>query len=435
MTKMCMEVERVLWVACPVIMFIAMFAHMTAIENMALGLVGIGTIAAACSPARPSPLRWPLLLPIALWSAWGLLSVSWSPFPRDSIHSWLDEVLYPLVSFMAFWLVGTRTERPERIVMVNWIACVVLAIVSVAYWGKLQPPTPRDIFALHYYNRVGHTSTLAIFAMALFTGFMLSARWRLIGFSGVALALLIGFATLNRFFWPAACLTLAIAFYPMYRRHMLLAAVAVAVICVAALGTLELSARMRYGHTMPAPAAREVRIGDDHVYVPEFLAGIGDTMSSDTRPKLWAWYGHAGESHTWTGVGFGKPLPGRVFQNEIPPSLLETEPQALTHAHNLFLNTWLETGIVGVVLEAALLLALIARFWRLRRALPWLSAAGIALVVGMVVKNSTDDFMWQTTALTFWCFAGLLLGRGERLAGRVPAARRALAVPGTEGAQ
>jgi O-antigen ligase len=217
--------------------------------------------------------------------------------------------------------------------------------------------------------------------------------------------------------------------YPLYRRHLLLAAVTLAVIAAAALGTLEFSARMRLGHAMPAPVAREVNVGGDHVYMPEFLAGLGDTMSSDSRPRLWAFYGRAGEPHTWTGVGFGKPLPGRVFEKEIPPSLLEKEPQALTHAHNLFLNTWLETGIVGLVLEVALLLALAARFWRLRRGLPWLSAAGVALVVGMVAKNSTDDFMWQTTALAFWCFAGLLLGRGERLAGRVAPARRANDAP------
>ena len=42
MTKTCKQVERVLWVACPVIMFVAMFAHMTALENMALVLVGVG---------------------------------------------------------------------------------------------------------------------------------------------------------------------------------------------------------------------------------------------------------------------------------------------------------------------------------------------------------------------------------------------------------
>ncbi|WP_213777425.1 O-antigen ligase family protein [Caballeronia sp. dw_276] len=423
MTKMCMQVERVLWVACPVIMFVAMFAHMTALENMALGLVGIGTLAAAFSPERPSPLRWPLLWPIAAWAAWALISVSWSPFPRDSMHAWLDEVLYPLVSFLAFWLVGTRTERPQQIVLINWVACLLLAAGSLYYWGRLQPPTdPADVL-LHYYNRVGHTSTLAIFSITLFTGLLMDRRWRLWGLSGIVLALVIGLATLNRFFWPAAGLTLVIAAYPLYRRHLLLAAVSVVVICVAAVGTLELSVRLRLGHNMPKPAAREVTVAGDKMYVPEVLAGIGDAMSSDTRPKLWAFYGREGEARTWTGVGFGKPLPGRVFQAEIPPSLLEREPQALTHAHNLFLNTWLETGIVGVVLEISLLLALIWRFWRLRHAVPWVSAAGIALVMGMVAKNSTDDFMWQTTALAFWCFSGFLMGQGEKMAGMIPGAR------------
>ncbi|CAN7147302.1 O-antigen ligase family protein [Caballeronia sp. 15715] len=426
MTKMCRQLERVLWVACPVIMFVAMFAHMTALENMALGLVGIGTLAAAFSSERPSPLHWPLLWPIVIWSAWALASIAWSPYPRDSMHAWLDEVLYPLVSFFAFWLIGTRTTKPEWMVLINWVACLLLAAGSLYYWGRLQPPTnPADIL-LHYYNRVGHTSTLVIFSMTLFTGLLLNRRWWPIALSGLVLALVIGLATLNRFFWPAAAVTLVIACYPLYRKHLVIAAVCVAVIGVAAVGTLEMSARMRYGHAMPKAAARELRVGKDQVYVPEALAGIGDVMSSDTRPKLWAFYGREGESHTWTGVGFGKPLPGRVFQSEIPPALLETEPQALTHAHNLFLNTWLETGIVGVVLEAALLLALIWRFWRLRHVVPWLSSAGMALVIGMIAKNFTDDFMWQTTALAFWCFSGFLLGRGERLAGRVAPARGAL---------
>ena len=68
-----------------------------------------------------------------------------------------------------------------------------------------------------------------------------------------------------------------------------------------------------------------------------------------------------------SGVGFGKPLPGIVYRNEMPASLLAVEPQALTHAHNLFINTWLQTGFIGVVLQTVLLLCLVARFWRLRR--------------------------------------------------------------------
>jgi O-antigen ligase len=252
--------------------------------------------------------------------------------------------------------------------------------------------------------------------MTLFMGLLMNRRWWPFGLSGIVLALIIGLATLNRFFWPAAGVTLVIAAYPLYRRHMLGAALCVVLICVAVVGTLDMSVRMRLAHNVPKPVAREVTVAGDKVFMPEVLAGIGDAMSSDVRPKLWAFYGREGEAHTWTGVGFGKPMPGRVFQAEIPPALLEREPQALTHAHNLFLNTWLETGIIGVVLEIALLLALIWRFWRLRHGAPWLSAAGMALVGGMVAKNFTDDFMWQTTALAFWCFSGFLLGRGERIA-------------------
>jgi O-antigen ligase len=97
----------------------------------------------------------------------------------------------------------------------------------------------------------------------------------------------------------------------------------------------------------------------------------------------------------------------------MPASLLAVEPLALTHAHNLFINTWLQTGIIGLALQSVLLLALLARFWRLRHVEPLVSAAGIALVAGMLAKNVTDDFMWQTTILAFWSFSGLLLGIGE----------------------
>jgi O-antigen ligase len=98
----------------------------------------------------------------------------------------------------------------------------------------------------------------------------------------------------------------------------------------------------------------------------------------------------------------------------MPDALLKFEPVALTHAHNLFLNTWLQTGVIGVALQIVLFAALIARFWQLRRVNLWLCTAGVALVVGMITKNITDDFMWQTTMLAFWSFAGLMLGCGER---------------------
>ncbi|MDR6493460.1 O-antigen ligase family protein [Paraburkholderia sp. 22099] len=421
MTNTFARVERVLWIACPVILFAVMFGHMTAIVFNALALLALGTLAAACSSERPPMWRWPLFLPIAGWASWGLASVAWSAYPAVSIHAWCDEVLYPLVSFWGFWLLGTKTPHVNRFVMINWIACVLLVGISAVYWGHLQPPTPST-FPLHFYNRVGHTSTLAVFAIALFCGVLLRPRWWPVGVAGLVFCLFIGLATLNRFFWPAAAATLLVALFPLYRRHIVLALLAFVVVGVATVGTLEYSARLRLSDAQGAAATRDIAIEGHQVPLPQAFSSIGDTVSADTRPKLWAFYTSEAKRHKWIGVGFGKPLPGMVYRNEMPQNLLAIEPQALTHAHNLFMNTWLQTGVVGVVLETVLLLWLVGAFWRTRGGDPWLCAAGIALVAGMIAKNTTDDFMWQTTMLAFWSFAGLLLGSAQRRGGQGTAA-------------
>ncbi|MBN3820410.1 O-antigen ligase family protein [Paraburkholderia sp. Se-20369] len=413
------RIERLLWIACPILMFVVMFGHVMGFVNSGLVLVAIALAAAAFSSGRPAPFRWPLFVPIVGWAAWTLASVRWSAFPGVSLHAWLDEVLYPLLTFWGFWLFGTRVERPARVALTVWFACMLLAVISVIYWGRLQPPTP-ETFPIRFYARVGHTSTLMVFAMALFCAFLMPQRnWRWVGGAGLVLCVLVGLGTLNRFFWPAAATTLLIGLYPLYRRHLLLAALAVVVLGAGALGTLELSARLRY-HGAPPPAlasSRDVSVAGIPIYVPPGLTALGDTLSSDTRPKLWKFYGGQGSPHQWTGIGFGKPLPGMVYGSAMPQALLEVEPQARTHAHNLFLNTWLQTGWIGLFLHAWLLLSLAIAFWRLRRSNPWIAAGGVALVVGMITKNVVDDFMWRTTMLAFWSFAGLVLGCGERYAG------------------
>ena len=70
MTHTAARVERVLWVACPVILFVVMFGHRTALVFNALALMALGVAAAACSASRPSLWHWPLMLPIAGWAGW-----------------------------------------------------------------------------------------------------------------------------------------------------------------------------------------------------------------------------------------------------------------------------------------------------------------------------------------------------------------------------
>lgn len=414
MTNALTLLMRLLWISCPAIAFAVMFGHMTGVINTGLALTGLAVLAAAVSRRRPSA-RWPLVAPIATWAAWSLGAVAWSAFPALSWHAWFDEVVYPLVTFWGFWLFSGRVGRPVCAAYACWAACLLLAIMSAVYLGHLQPPTP-ETFPLHYYARVGHTSTLALFAIPVFTGFMASGRARPLALAGIVLCVFIGFATLNRFFWPAVAVTLFIAGFPFYRRRFVHALAVFLGLSAIGAALAIYGGVLRFGEMAPpaAPALPSAAVQPRDV-PPSFVA-FDDAVRSDTRPKLWAFYGHEALHHAWRGVGFGKPLPGLALRGDMPAELLALEPQAPTHAHNLFLNTWLQTGVVGVVLQSALLVTLALRYWRLRRAAPYIAAAGVALVVGMVTKNFTDDFMWKTTMLAFWAFAGLLLGAGERAA-------------------
>jgi hypothetical protein len=407
---------RLLWIACPVLLFTVMFGHMTAVIYNGIALLAIGLACAVWSAwRRPGALpgRWPLVAPFAAWAAWTLITLLWSRAPQVSLHAWLDEVAYPFMAFLGFWVFGSRAKNPEKFAIVTWVACALLTLISVVNWGHLQPPT-ADTFSLHYYNRVGHTSTLVVFAMALFAGLMVQSGQRWLGVTGLLFCLFVGLATLNRAFWPAAAITLMIGLYPLLRKRLLISAGAGCVVAVLALGSFGLSTHLRFGDAAPQAAERNVDIDGHQLNVSAALQGIDAATSNDTRPMMWAFYTHAGAAHWLTGIGFGKPLPGMAYRAEAPAKLLALEPQALTHAHNLFINTWLQTGVVGLILQAVLLLALGWRFWTLRHLNAPVSAAGIALVAGMVAKNMTDDLMWETTILAFWAFSGLLLGVGER---------------------
>lgn len=409
------SLAQLLWVPCTLIAFVSMFGHMTGLNNVGVALMGVIVLAALWHERRELA-QWPLVVPFALWAAWTFAAVLWSAYPRVSLHAWLDEVLYPLLVFWGFWLFASRVERGRYVAFSCLAACVALALISAFYWGRLQPPTP-ETFPMRFYPRVGHTSTLALFAIPVFTGLIARGRTRWFGVAGVLLSLFVGLASLNRFFWPAVVVTLCVSLLPFCHRRPRRALALVAVLFVVACAALLFFSRFASaGAPAPAPGRQPIAVVLSEV--PQRLLDFDRKMSTDTRPMLWAFYGKQALRHAWLGVGFGKPVPGMVLRPDMPPSLIEAEPLAPTHAHDMLLNTWLQTGLPGVVLQIVLLASLAGRYWKLRRVDEWLAAAGLALVVGMVVKNIMDDFMWKTTMLAFWAFAGLLLGAGARVSSR-----------------
>ncbi|MGI4857258.1 MAG: O-antigen ligase family protein [Janthinobacterium lividum] len=461
--------EGLLLSAVCVLAFAVMFGHFTGVKNIALACAVLGLLALAVvrkrRPVDAHYAPWPqadLLVPLGLWMAWTAASLAWSVFPAASAAAWVDEVAIPTLGFFAFYRIGsigrpvasaagvrsgkTRTRatakgtraapapaalaaRPEDLDQADrpyyavafetscWLAAFLLAALSLYGVGQLDPEMPKPGL-LHFYERVGHTSTFAVAVLPLFIALCARAATRLAGISGILLALLIGLLSLNRFFEISAIVTLLIGFSPALRRRRLAGALTVVVLLVVGTAAVLYSTAERRPAVAGAVVPTAMQQLERAVDVDRWKVSLSRMVDNDTRPMVWRAYAELGMQHPWIGVGFGKPLPAYAYAESLPPSLVILEPHAKTHAHDLFLNTWLQVGVIGLVLQLLLLIALIRAFMRTAAADVWLRAAGVALVCGVICKNLTDDFLWQSTSLAFWGQAGWLLGRA-RLSGMV----------------
>ena len=436
-------------VVCAVLLFVGMFDHMTAIKYIGIGiLIAIVASFAIKSLLTNSPLSaFPassLLIALGVWSLWTLMSAIWSVNPSATLHAWLDEVAYPLAAFYAFWLVGQSPAKQQRLLQnVAWATCLILAVMSVVYFHYLDPGAPKPGL-MHFYARVGHSSTLALMVIPLFATMAAKTETRLRGLTGALFCVVIGGATLNRFFWIALALVAVVLLWPRSSRERVRAWTALGALLVVTLVAVGFSNKLRLmGPAASSVAAPVVQVASAAPGILRVVARASDTpdtqltavesapaprpatlierlhvvsgmsraMSSDARPRIWAFYGSQVAKHPWIGIGFGKPLPSLAYGSLVPDDLFKLDGNVRTHAHNLFLNTLLQVGIVGLILQLAALGCLAYQFFAVRLIYPQLYRAGLALILGMLAKNLTDDFMWQSTMLMFWSYCGWLLGQ------------------------
>ena len=97
--------------------------------------------------------------------------------------------------------------------------------------------------------------------------------------------------------------------------------------------------------------------------------------------------------------------------------MLASHASGFEHAHNFFLNTWLQLGVTGLALVIVVLVLLVRRaVSALKRGqLAALCACGVlTLIVTTVLRNSLDDFLIYSMASAFWIAVGCLLGLAER---------------------
>jgi O-antigen ligase len=307
-------------------------------------------------------------------------------------------MLLPTGVFLAAWRVAADDRAFDR---VRWAAalgvlCLAAMVALVLATGRPVStfmPDDAGLSRIYYWPGVGVASTFAalILPFALFALFSSRRAERYAGAVVLAAVTAVAVVSWNRIVWPT--LLLSCAAFIAWLWPVLPAAprrIAAGVLCVAAVaawGAFDYASRERHLE-----------------------------LSGDLRLQAWReWTGIALEKPL-LGHGFGTPLLRREGQRGVSQQLSQREPHYLSHGHNLFLDVAVQLGVLGLSIYLALLAALLREYWRLGRAgappaLRLLGAAGFSLLIAMIAKNSTDDFMGQAVVIAFWGYAGLLLGR------------------------
>src|SRR5581483_5455193 len=96
------------------------------------------------------------------------------------------------------------------------------------------------------------------------------------------------------------------------------------------------------------------------------------------------------QSYFFTGTGLG------TFPMVYSTYALQQNVFILPHAHNMFLQIWVEQGLLGIVALIWLISAFYRRAWKTRRNWSWLTLGGLAATTVMLLHGLVDAALWYS---------------------------------------
>ncbi len=382
-----------------IFLFFLPIPHTVALRLFTLAVAAILSLQLIRKHSMPS---LPLKLPFALWIAAALASLVFAVNPGYSLGEIKSEILYGLLVYFVFFSQARNEMEWKWWISIMITSLIVMALTATVLWyegnGVISPK--------YIYNGVGPFLTLLITLLPFIVLLLLNAGiksfpvnllWPIL-----ALLLALAYLTHNRMFWVAAVVStgallvlLSLKERDRRRKKQLFLSIVFLLI---------LGAGLFY-------QALVNRIAQDQDASSSTIASR--TLKQDPRPMLWAFAIEQIRHHPWTGIGFG----ARSFEQAYPE--WKQRDATLFHAHNIFLSAGIQMGIPGIFVLMFLFFSIIKEYWRFYRSadatLQWLGACGLAMVIGVLLKNMTDYFFSRDLALLFWALVGMTFGYGKRL--------------------
>jgi O-antigen ligase len=398
---------RALNVAIGVLMAVLPLAHVTALRN---SLVGVIALFALLQFRLAASRNTPGLVPWLVWLGYAAASIGWSALPDASFQSFRRDQFYPFVLFLVSFQVAQFYWGRLAVALGTAAGTLLcLATMFAATWLGADPEAaaPASGFLGWLAWRAGDTTDastyVAYIAVPLFLILLTSRHtWR----RWAAATWLLVFAAIG---FLSESRTLVAALFVSFVGFLIALGVLrgqlrwKSVLVVFAIGLaisaacLEIISRAR----LPGPQ-------------PSDRSAAVEMIMADTRPAIWGVYFELARKRPWFGVGLGRNVPSRTYHLEDDAELRHIDRQAASHAHNVLLDLVLQVGVVGLAIWLGLHLQIMRRaVQRARgggdREKAW-AAAVVALVLAMLVKNSTNDLVVYGNALLFWALLGTMLG-------------------------
>lgn len=380
------------------------WGHTAALLNLCLGLLLVGTVPRLWAERAKiwGPQRW-----LWLWLLWAGWTCVVSLSPRLSFLAWWQDAWAPvLLGYAAYW--RTREQGPDLVLC--GLGLGLLGLVAMSAWGLLSVGALAlgqdglKTGLLHYYPGVGQASTAVVMAVVLLAYGQAPAaalpqvrrRRDLLLALALPAYVLVAWATLNRMVWPVLIVCLIVGLAPSLRRLSWRAWLGLVLVLVVALLAVLVGSHLRFGWLADV----------NH-------SGFWPALTQDSRPAIWAFWWPKLNAYPWFGHGYGQAVPPLPYLDQVPAELRPVRQFVLTHAHNWALDLVLQMGWPGLVLSLVLLGQWLRTSWR--TAHPSLRVAMWVLVLAVLGKNMTDDFMRDHMLYLLAGYAGLLLGLRERL--------------------
>ena len=333
-------------------------------------------------PARPVLL---------VWAAVAFASLAFAVDPAYSLGEIKNEVGYAMMAFVAFFAI-TGTVRELRL----WSRVVVAAAAVISLWAVAAGFKPGAWIDGGAYGGVGTFASLAVVAapLLLLAWGGLSARGRTSLAVSAVVILAASVFSQQRILWAAFAIELVAA-----------------MVLLRSAGFLKISRVALAASIVGSVALAGAALMFVHAQKTELSTPEIQVLEKDFRLAHWQRVLARIQEHPVTGAGFGRETMKKAYPDLVP----KTSPESLLwHPHNVFLTYGIAMGWPGMLALLAVFAALLRAYWKHLDAEDTdhrlAAIAGVALVLGVVTRNLTNDFFVRDGALMFWALNGALLG-------------------------